>query len=123
MKELPLCLQGSYERQQEVLFGQQLAKQCQRLLHISWNLNKDRGRCVADETSGSEEETLSASKVHNCCTATLAHGQSAAFKSRSCQGGNVTEVTLVETGSTEKWPHFFTAAKIISRKEFIQSSL
>lgn len=38
--EGPLRLQGADERQQEVLFGKELAKQCQGLLHIGGNLEE-----------------------------------------------------------------------------------
>ena len=42
--EGPLRLQGADEGKQEVLFGQQLAEQCQGLLHISRDLEERGGR-------------------------------------------------------------------------------
>lgn len=40
MKKRPLSLKCPYECQQEVLLGQQLAKQCECLLNVGLDLNK-----------------------------------------------------------------------------------
>lgn len=57
----PLCLQGSDECQKEVLLGEQLAKQGQRLLHIRRDLNKNKQK----ETESRKHTSNSVSREYD----------------------------------------------------------